>query len=216
MRVDSRRRLAVMVSLGALLGTAACSAESPSSDHSTENTQENDQSGSAEGADGGSADGSSGSPDAPNTGVTQSPEGSDPGVGTEPPKDEPRPKGGDQRAALKNLPGSEDSGCVAVKGESTVRSGAVAAGDFAAARAALQNDGPVPIFFIPENVKGVKSATIKLTSPSGSTKRVTARSWGEANEWKYISAMLPLDDSGPWTIRASLGDQRGCFTVDWR
>lgn len=148
------------------------------------------------------------------TAPVQSPNSPDPGVQTDAVTEPPTPKGGDQASVLDSLPGSEEPGCVDVGDEQTVRSGQVASGDYMQVRQSLQSDSPVSVFFVPEQAKGVRSVTVEVTGPDGKTKQVTSRNRGTANDWQFISAILPLKANGEWEIRATLGGQSGCFRVN--
>ena len=196
------RKVAAVGSALAVLILAGCSSGDDEPDDGASSTTSD------------TSDDSSSSPDP--TAPVQSPNSPDPGVQTGPVSEMPTPRGGNQASVLDPLPGSAKPGCVDVGDEQTVRSGEVASGDYVQVRQTLGSgsSGRVPVFFIPQNAKGVRSVTVEVTDPDGKTTSVTSNNRGSANDWRYVSAMLPLRAGGTWEIRATMNDQVGCFRVN--
>ena len=134
------------------------------------------------------------------------------GTGAAPPRS--------QTSVLTSLPGTRQAGCVDVGGHRDVRSGAVAMGDFATARAAYHHGGSAydapPLFFyvIPQSPTA-RSVTVTASRVGGTASSVhlTSRQVEQAAQWKYFPVHLVLPDAGTWRFRVTAADQQGCFVA---
>ncbi len=125
---------------------------------------------------------------------------------------------GEQTDVLSNLPGSTKPGCVPVGKESDVRSGDMAAGPFDAARkgysAKNKAKQKVSLYFIPTHSAKLKDITVTGKNAStGATFTKTSKKIGDAEQWKFFQLELTLPDAGKWTLKASTGQDYGCWIV---
>ncbi len=125
---------------------------------------------------------------------------------------------GDQGSVLKTLPGSSSSKCVAVGSRRDVRSGSLAAGNFAQARTQYrtiknQELPTVSLYVIPQSSKTMPTLKVKVTTASGSSTTVTSTSVGDADKWRYYNVQVPVAKPGTYHLHASAGANHGCFTV---
>lgn len=126
----------------------------------------------------------------------------------------------DQTSVLNSLPGSSSFACATVGTQATVRAGSIAAGDFAAARAAYTSaakSSEVPVvnlYVIPQDAHGMKRVTITMVAiASGATKTVTSSSVAQAGAWSYFAVRLPVPSPATYRLRIVSGVNRGCFDV---
>jgi hypothetical protein len=127
-----------------------------------------------------------------------------------------------QTSVLTSLPGSREPGCVDVGRHRDMRSGSVAMGDFATARAAYHRDGGAydapPLFFyvIPQS-RSVRAVTVTATRVDGTSAPVhlTSRQVEQAAQWSYFPLHLVLPAAGTWRFRVSASDQQGCFVASF-
>lgn len=151
--------------------------------------------------------------DAP-TGVTESPNSSDPGVvETEVPPDESSSGGsaGTQAFAVESMAGV-DRGCADVDAPKAFRSGDLGA-DFGPFLSATPSTPKAPILVVPKRVAKSGSATLVMTSESGETRRASTRALEVAGDVAYFPVLVRTNLTGRWEIKASVGDQSGCFIV---
>ncbi len=126
---------------------------------------------------------------------------------------------GNQTDVLSNLPGSTKPGCVPVGKESDVRSGDMAAGPFDAARKGYSAKKPakqvVSLYFIPTHSAKLKDITVTGKNAStGATFTKMSKTIGDAEQWKFFQLELTLPDAGKWTLKASTGQDYGCWVVN--
>ena len=126
---------------------------------------------------------------------------------------------GDQTDVLSNLPGSTKPGCVPVGKESDVRSGDMAAGPFDAARKSYSAKKPakqlVSLYFIPTHSAKLKDITVTGKNAStGATFTKMSKTIGDAEQWRFFQLELTLPDAGKWTLKASTGQDYGCWVVN--
>ena len=128
-----------------------------------------------------------------------------------------------QTAVLTHLPGPAVARCVVVGARHDVRSGALAMGDFAAARATYaQTNGaydaqPTHLYVIPES-RSTRSATVTLTRIGGGAAPIRVRSdhAADAAQWRFFPVALAITRPGTWRIKAASGSAHGCFVVTFR
>lgn len=128
-----------------------------------------------------------------------------------------------QTVVLTHLPGSTASRCVVVGNAHDIRSGALAMGDFASARATYaQVKGaydaqPTHLYVIPE-ARTAKSASVTLTRVGGGATpiRVRSKHAEEAAQWRFFPIEFALTRPGTWQIRVVSGSAHGCFVVTFR
>lgn len=128
-----------------------------------------------------------------------------------------------QTAVLTHLPGPAVARCVVVGASHDVRSGALAMGDFAAARATYaQTNGaydaqPTHLYVIPES-RSTRSATLTLTRIGGGAAPIRVRSEhaADAAQWRFFPIALAITRPGTWRIRAASGSAHGCFVATFR
>ncbi|WP_448231842.1 hypothetical protein [Microbacterium lacticum] len=126
---------------------------------------------------------------------------------------------GRQDSVLDSLPGEAASGCVTVGERRDVRSGTMAAGNFADARARFAADpsAPVSLYVIPVDLNGDPALTMTLTrlGGEGSTTVETAE-FHTADEWRFYGVNVVVPGEGEWRIEASAGEaNQGCWEVDF-
>jgi hypothetical protein len=123
-----------------------------------------------------------------------------------------------QKSVLDSLPGNTSEKCVAVGKRTDVRSGSMAAGNFAQARQSFRSaTGPDPatvhLYFVPEQSGASPTLTVTMTSPDGGKATVSSNQVETANTWSYYSVELPVPSSGTWMLHARAGTNRGCFKI---
>jgi len=126
---------------------------------------------------------------------------------------------GDQTDVLSNLPGSTKPGCVPVGKESDVRSGDMAAGPFDAARkgysAKKLAKQSVSLYFIPTHSARLQDITVTGKNAStGATFTKMSKHIGDADQWRFFQLELTMPDAGKWTLKASTGQDYGCWVVN--
>jgi hypothetical protein len=127
----------------------------------------------------------------------------------------------DQTKVLNTLPGdSAADTCVAVGTHTTVRSGAIAAGNFVSARSSFRSQyrktelPEVTMYVIPQHAAHLTSATITVTARSnGATKSVTTKSVQSGDAAQYFVAQVPVATPGAYRLTMASGSDRGCFLV---
>ncbi len=139
-----------------------------------------------------------------------------PSAATAPPS-EAADRPGRQDSALQRLPGSSKTGCVAVGTQRDVRSGELAAGNFADARAAFKASptSAFPLYVIPADVsdeKATLSVTLAQRDGSGAVT-VRSSSTETADRFKYHLVQLTVPSAGDWRITATSGSAKGCWDV---
>lgn len=130
-------------------------------------------------------------------------------------------RAGDQSPVLAALPGSAKAGCVAVGDRTDVRSGTLAAGNFATARQQFKDQAssvPQPtvnLYIIPADARRLQSVTVTLEQVGGKhvVRKVTSSSVQDAEQWQYFAVQLTVPTAGTWRVRAASGRDVGCFDV---
>lgn len=128
-----------------------------------------------------------------------------------------------QTAVLTHLPGPATARCVVVGEGHDLRSGALAMGDFAAARGTYaQTNGaydaqPTHLYVIPES-RSTRSVTVTLTRVGGGAAPIRVRSGhaADAAQWRFFPISLAITRPGTWRIQAVSGSAHGCFVVTFR
>jgi hypothetical protein len=128
-----------------------------------------------------------------------------------------------QKPVLDSLPGSASSACALVGTRGDVRSGSIAMGDFAAARASFAAQfGKVyvpqlDVQVIPENATAMRTVTVTVDpSGPGATHTATSKSVQDADAWSYFALTLPVAQPGTYRLTVVSGTNRGCFEVTFR
>ncbi|MGA8247956.1 MAG: hypothetical protein WB797_13725 [Nocardioides sp.] len=123
-----------------------------------------------------------------------------------------------QNAVLTHLPGSKKPGCVAVGTRADVRSGHMAMGNFADARAQFSKaksayDAGESFFYVIPMSRSVKSVTVTATRIGGRGAPVRVRSSHveQAAQWDYFPIHITLPASGTWRFRVTSASARSCF-----
>lgn len=126
----------------------------------------------------------------------------------------------DQSSVLASLPGSTSSSCASVGSHTDLRSGAVAAGNFAHARAqyaqtvASTEVPTVDLYVIPAHATKLTSLTITVDpTGTGPTTTLTSKSVEQADTWSYFAVQLPVPAAGGYQLTMVSGPDRGCFLV---
>ncbi|MBM6402075.1 hypothetical protein [Phycicoccus sonneratiae] len=126
---------------------------------------------------------------------------------------------GRQDSVLARLPGSSKTGCVEVGTQRDVRSGPMAAGNFADARAAFKASpsAAFPLYVIPVDVSDEKAAlSVTVAQRDGSeAKTVKSATTQTAEQWKYHLVQLSVPAAGTWRITATSGAAKGCWDVSF-
>lgn len=126
----------------------------------------------------------------------------------------------DQSAVLATMPGPKGQKCAVVGTGTDVRSGRIAMGNFAAARAAFASSksvyqaAPSNFYVIPQARKLTK-VTLKLTPLTGHGKafKVSSKQVEEAAQWKYFPVSVQIPAAGLWRFNVTSGTEQGCFEV---
>jgi hypothetical protein len=126
---------------------------------------------------------------------------------------------GRQDSVLKTLPGEAKSGCVDVGSQRDVRSGTMAAGNFADARTQFSGSptSAIPFYFIPADATGDPELVVKLKRLDGSgSGEIRSSQIQTADEWQYYPVMITIPSVGKWQIKASAGTaSSGCWVTDF-
>ena len=128
-----------------------------------------------------------------------------------------------QGVVLTHLPGSTGSRCVSVGDRHDVRSGMLAMGDFATARAAYAASNgaydaePTHLYVIPRS-RTTRSVALTLTRVGGGAPpiRVGSHQAADAAQWRFFPVSLAITRPGTWRVAASAGAAHGCFLVTFR
>lgn len=189
----------------ALVAVTGCSSEGDTPTPNAGTTQ----------AGGGSAQATSPEATAPTEGgATPSPSGV-PSAATAPPTFATDPPGR-QDSVLARLPGSKKAGCVSVGDERDVRSGSMAAGNFADARKGFAKDSKAAFtfYFIPATTAEDTTVSVTLARPDGSAAQtVESKNYETADVVRYYPAALTVPEDGTWRITATAGKDKGCWDV---
>ena len=124
-----------------------------------------------------------------------------------------------QESVLGSLPGGTDGSCVEVDGQRDVRSGSMAAGNFAEAITAFtqQSTGggaTVRLYWIPQHGDQLPGVTVRGTRLEDGQEFTHGDStFGEAEQWRYYLTEITIPSPGTWRLEATSGPDRGCFTV---
>lgn len=137
------------------------------------------------------------------------------GTTTRPPKS--------QKQVLASLPGKQGAGCVAAGDQRDVRSGPLAMGNFADARAQFRKTegaydaAPSNFYVVPQDrdTRRVVLTLTPLTGP-GTPIRVVSRQVEDAAQWRYFPISVKIPSPGTWRFTITAGGQRGCFEADFR
>ncbi len=227
-----------MAAAGALAGLAACSGGAPEATPPTAATSTTgpgataSPSGTSSSAAASSSGSRSGTPSAGGSATTARPSAdggtaASPGTGSAstdatPSPPPSKPANGSQQAVLSAIPGNA-SGCVVVGTRADVRSGGIAAGNFAGARReyAGQAGGAgartVSLYVIPKHAKKMPGLSVRMApvSGDGSARTVRTSAAETANSWSYYPLTLPVPASGVWRLSMTAGPDTGCFEVSF-
>lgn len=137
------------------------------------------------------------------------------GTTTRPPKS--------QKKVLATLPGKRGDGCVAAGDQRDVRSGLLAMGNFADARAQFRETkgaydaAPSNFYVIPQD-RDARRVVVTLTplTGHGTPVRVVSRQVEEAAQWRYFPISVKIPSPGTWRFTVAAGGQRGCFEANFR
>lgn len=123
-----------------------------------------------------------------------------------------------QNAVLTQIPGTKSSSCVAVGTRTDVRSGRMAMGNFADARASFAKaksayDAAESFFYVIPMSRSVKSVTVTATRIGGRGAPVRVRSTDveQAAQWNYFPVNLTLTSAGTWRFRVTSAAGQSCF-----
>lgn len=127
-----------------------------------------------------------------------------------------------QRKVLAALPGSTSARCVAVGDRRDVRSGKLAMGDFAGARAEFHRtkgayDAAPSFFYVIPEARDVHRVTVTITPLAGRGVpiRVSTRQVERAAQWKYFPISVKIPSPGPWRFAVRVGSLHGCFDTSF-
>jgi hypothetical protein len=124
---------------------------------------------------------------------------------------------GRQDSVLESLPGEAKSGCVDVGSQRDVRSGSMAAGNFADAQAKFSGSptSSIPFYFIPVDLTGDPELVVELKRLDGSgSDEIRSSQIQTADEWRYYPVMITIPAAGKWEIKASAGAaSSGCWVA---
>lgn len=126
-----------------------------------------------------------------------------------------------QSAVLTHLPGSKAPGCVTVGSRTDVRSGRMAMGNFADARAAFAKaksayDAKESFFYVIPMSRSVKSVTVTATRLGGGTPvHVRSTDVEQAAQWNYFPIHITLPESGTWRFRVVSAGAKSCFDASF-
>jgi hypothetical protein len=125
-----------------------------------------------------------------------------------------------QQPVLAHLPGARAQRCVAVGANSAVRSGDLAMGDFAQARADYRavhgayDAEPSHFFVIPQS-RHARRTTVTITRVGGGAPeiRTSADHLEDAAQWKYFPVTAKITRPGTWRFTVRVGASTGCFVA---
>ena len=152
----------------------------------------------------------------PSPSATTSPEASAPKV-TATSGEKPR---GNQGDVLASLPGNASGDCVEVGDLRDVRSGTMAAGNFATARqqfadqVGTKSQPTVFLYLIPSDSRRPGAVTVRLQQvPGGPARTIKSEVMETADRWRYFPVNLSIPAEGTWRITATTRKAKGCFLV---
>jgi hypothetical protein len=121
-----------------------------------------------------------------------------------------------QRRVLTGLPGSASGGCVQVGARTDVRSGALAMGNFADARAKFHAtkgayDADPSFFYVIPTSRTAKHLTVRISGGRGAPVTVHVNHLEDAAQWLYFPVSVKLPHAGRWRFDVVAGAQHGCF-----
>ena len=100
-----------------------------------------------------------------------------------------------------------------------VRSGRLAVGNFANARAVYEQQGAarpteVPLYVIPARTSARK-AVVKLAPADGSGRahKISTSARQKADTWTYFAVQVPVPAAGDYRLTATAGGATACFEV---
>lgn len=135
------------------------------------------------------------------------------------PNDNVLPVGPGQSPVLNQIPGNRAGACVDTAGLRNARSGRIAAGPFDEVGGSYGSKAPgkpadsIRLYWIPMQSKA-PGLTVRVTKAEGGpSKTVTQNHVSDTDQWRYYDTNIPIDSPGTWTLRASSGDDSGCFKV---
>lgn len=132
-----------------------------------------------------------------------------------------KPRNSNQSKLVDSIPGKHSEACVTVGPKTrAARSGDVAVAGIQEAREMFsqKHAGRVAtahLQVIPGNSKGVKSVSVLITSPKGTSKHQVSTDRGTANGWVYFSVPVSIKGPGMWTLKVSGDSGSGCFKVQF-
>ncbi|MER7073571.1 hypothetical protein [Terrabacter sp. NPDC000476] len=101
--------------------------------------------------------------------------------------------------------------------QTDVRSGSLAVGNFAQARAAVAkgavNGAEVSFYVVPADGAAMPGVRLKATSPTGAVRTVSSTQVEQADTWYYYRVALPVRDRGSWRLEFTAGADTGCYRV---
>ena len=127
---------------------------------------------------------------------------------------------GNQGDVLASLPGDPSGDCVEVGDLRDVRSGTMAAGNFATARqqfadqVGTKSQPTVFLYLIPSDSRKPGAVSVRLQQvPSGPERTIKSDVMATADRWRYFPVNLSIPDKGTWRITATTRKAKGCFLV---
>ena len=127
---------------------------------------------------------------------------------------------GNQGDVLASLPGDPSGDCVEVGDLRDVRSGTMAAGNFATARQQLadqvgtKSQPTVFLYLIPSDSRKPGAVSVRLQQvPSGPERTIKSDVMATADRWRYFPVNLSIPAEGTWRITATTRKAKGCFLV---
>ncbi|GAB3858891.1 hypothetical protein GCM10028801_19460 [Nocardioides maradonensis] len=104
-----------------------------------------------------------------------------------------------------------------------MRSGALAMGDFAVARATYAatkgayDAAPTHLYVIPRS-RATHGVVLRLTRVGGGAPpiRVGSRDAADAAQWRFFPISVAITRPGTWRVDARAGATHGCFLVTFR
>lgn len=127
-------------------------------------------------------------------------------------------EGGGQSTVLERVEGNAKGGCVDVSELRDARSGGFMAGPFdearsgwGTAREGFKRD-ELRLYFVPQRTEPMPGVTVTATN-GDEVVEVTQDNVADAEQWKFYDVRLRLPDDGTWTVKATAGRDKGCFTL---
>ena len=127
---------------------------------------------------------------------------------------------GNQGDVLASLPGDPSGDCVEVGDLRDVRSGTMAAGNFATARqqfadqVGTKSQPTVFLYLIPSDSRKPGAVSVRLQQvPSGPERTIKSDVMATADRWRYFPVNLSIPAEGTWRITATTRKAKGCFLV---